>query len=75
MGTALKESDQSRYCLWIDQDNGDIHIVPLSTPIEPVPIGFYVPHGIGTLQQMERRKQQILLDRVKRRKFSKRISK
>jgi len=75
MGTAFKESDQSRYCLWIDQDNGDIHIVPISTPIESVPIGFYVPHGIGTLQQMVHRKRQLILSRIKSRKHLKRISK
>ena len=53
------------HCLWIDQDTGEIHVIPASTPIEKNPLGFYVPHWSGTKEEMEKRKRKIIMQRMK----------
>lgn len=56
---------EERYCLWIDQDTGEVKVVPTSIPIEKVPFGFYVPYYVGTRSQMEIKRRQIILARIK----------
>jgi hypothetical protein len=67
------EADQEKFCLWIDLDSGEIHIIPATTPIERVAYGGYVPHYVGTKKEMEHRKRQLILSRIKPRKHLKRI--
>lgn len=62
--TSICEPEE-KYCLWINQDIGEINVTPLSTPIEKVPLGFYVTCHIGTKNQLERVKRQIILSRIK----------
>jgi hypothetical protein len=61
-------STGEKHCLWINQDSGEINVIPISTPIEFVPLGFYVPHWEGSKAQMEQRKRQIILSRIKPKK-------
>jgi len=75
MKATLRGPDQTRYCLWIDLDSGEIHIIPVAIPIERVAYGGYVPHYVGTKEEMEHRKQQLILSRIRPRKHSKKISK
>lgn len=49
-----------KYCLWIDKDTGDINVIPVSTPIERCPLGFYVPSYRGTKEEMEAQKEKII---------------
>lgn len=51
---------ETKYCLWINQDTGNIHIVPSSTPLESMPFGYYVPHFTGTRKEMKKRKRIIM---------------
>lgn len=48
------------YCLWIDRGTGDINVIPISTPIERCPLGFYVPSYRGTREEMEERRGKII---------------
>jgi len=61
----INSHSEKRYCLWINQDTGEINVIPTSTPIEKVPFGFYVPHHMGSMSQMEKKKRQIILSRIK----------
>jgi hypothetical protein len=52
--------EEKKFCLWIDRDSGDIKVIPITTPIERCPLGFYVPCYRGTKEEMEERKEKII---------------
>lgn len=54
---------EKKFCLWIDKDTEDIKVIPITTPIERCPLGFYVPSYRGTKEEMEERKEKIICRR------------
>lgn len=64
MATKPTPSTNEVFCHWINQDTGEINTIPVSTPIEKVPLGFYVPHYSGSFKAMEKRKKKIIQSRM-----------
>lgn len=66
--------ERNEYFLSIDMDTGEIEVMPVTTPMESVPFGCFIPHITGTREQMEQRKRELINTRIKKARKIKKVN-